>query len=242
MKKSRILMGALALAMVAATVTGCKKENDTRYSCNPKISKWAEKNMESFKSASREQLSELPMSFQKASYLTLNPERRFVLWNEKLEIVKSKWDVPVQVMIEDLQQQMEVDWFSDKPLSEEIYAYLKEWENTMLSQYMDTIDYAISFMQLATEDELEKLMSNSGDHDYSWIEDHLLLKEYEAKGLPGGDYKPDCKCEWNITCGLINAGLCISPSNYCNETYKDCGLLYAFPCKGYCEHHIVEQR
>ncbi len=29
MKKFRILMGALALAMVAATVTGCKKEKET---------------------------------------------------------------------------------------------------------------------------------------------------------------------------------------------------------------------
>lgn len=29
MKKFRILMGALAFAMVAATVTGCKKEKET---------------------------------------------------------------------------------------------------------------------------------------------------------------------------------------------------------------------
>lgn len=241
MKTRRILMGALALAMVAATVIGCKKENDTRYSCNPKISKWAEKNMESFKSASREQLSELPMSFQKASYLTLNPERRFVLWNEKLEIVKSKWDVPVQMMIEDLQQQMEVDWFSDEPLSEEVYAYLKEWENTMLSQHMDTIDYAISFMQLATEEELEEIILNSGNQDYSWIEDCSLLKEYESKAAPGGDYKPNCKCEWNVTCGIINAGSCVETS-FCNSTSSGCGLLYMYSCKGYCENYIVELR
>ena len=234
-------MGAFALAVVAATIFGCKKENDTRYSCDPKISKWAEKNMESFKSASREQLSELPMSFQKASYLTLNPERRFILWNEKLEIVKSKWDVPVQMMIEDLQQQMEVDWFSDEPLSEEANAYLKEWENTMLSQHMDTIDYAISFMQLATEEELEEIILNSGNQDYSWMEDCSLLKEYEAKAAPGGDYKPNCKCEWDVTCGLINAGACVK-TDFCNQTHSGCGLLYMYSCKGYCENYIIEVR
>lgn len=241
MKKKRIVMGALALAVLAATFFACTKETDKRFSCDPKISKWAAKNMKSFETASREQLSELPLSFQKASYLTLDPERRLALWNEKLEIVKRDWHAPVVLMIEDLQQHMRIDWFDGNALANEDYDYLNEWQEVMLRQHMDTIDYAISFMQLATEEELEELFSNSGNHEYSWMEDYSLLEEYE-KAAPGGDYKPNCKCEWNITCGLINAGLCVSPTEYCNETYKDCGLLYAFPCKGYCEYHIVEQR
>lgn len=103
MNKFRIALGAMALVMVVVAVTSCNKERDLKYSCNPKINRWVLKNVESIAAASRQQLAVLPLDFQKASYLTLSPERKYELWNEKLELVKANWDEPVQNMIVDLQ-------------------------------------------------------------------------------------------------------------------------------------------
>jgi len=101
MNKFRIALGAMALVMAVVAVTSCNKERDLKYSCNPKINRWVLKNVESIAAASRQQLAVLPLDFQKASYLTLSPERKYELWNEKLELVKANWDEPVQNMIVD---------------------------------------------------------------------------------------------------------------------------------------------
>ena len=79
MKKFKIVLGAMALVMVVVAVTSCSKEKDLKYSCNPKINRWAMKNIESIATASRQQLAVLPLDFQKASYLTLSPERKYEL-------------------------------------------------------------------------------------------------------------------------------------------------------------------
>lgn len=147
MNKLKITLGAMALVMAVVAVTSCNKERDFKYSCNPKINRWVLKNVESIAAASRQQLAVLPLDFQKASYLTLSPERKYELWNEKLELVKANWDEPVLNMIVDLQNHITIDWFNDT-LQMADFEYLKGWEYQMLSQLMDTVDYAISVVEV----------------------------------------------------------------------------------------------
>lgn len=238
MNKFRIALGAMALVMAVVAVTSCNKERDLKYSCNPKINRWVLKNVESIAAASRQQLAVLPLDFQKASYLTLSPERKYELWNEKLELVKANWDEPVQNMIVDLQNHITIDWFNDT-LQMADFEYLKGWEYQMLSQLMDTVDYAISFMQLASEGELEQMLENPKQFDYSWLNDPSLVNDYSnSKAAPGGNNNLNCKCQWDITCTSLNMGLCLK-DHTCNTTPSGCGLLYMYECKGHCENEIV---
>lgn len=235
--RNKSLFMAILSLLVVITLVSCSKDEKLIYSCNPKINKWVIENLDVIKNASRGQLSELPLPFQKASYMALSPERKFELWNEKLELIKGKWDEPVRVMIEDLQSNMIIDWFNDT-LNAVDYPYLESWEKQMLTLYMDTTDYAICFTQLATEEELERVALHSDQFSYSWVKNSSLVNDYnKTRDVPGGGDKLNCVCNWDITCGLMNAGLCIE-SNNC-EHVVNCGLLCQYPCRGECEYHMV---
>lgn len=85
LKTNPLVVIAIPLLMVAMISVSCTKDKKPTYSCNPKINKWVIENLGAINNASRSQLSELPLPFQKASYQSLSPERKYELWNEKLE-------------------------------------------------------------------------------------------------------------------------------------------------------------
>lgn len=236
--KNNPLVIAIPLLMVAMISVSCTKDKKPTYSCNPKINKWVIENLGVINYASRSQLSELPLPFQKASYQSLSPERKYELWNEKLEYEKNRWDEPIQVMINDLQSNMKIDWFNDT-LYASHYAYLELWEEQMLTMYMDTSEYAFSFMQLATEEELEKVLLHPETISYTWVQNTSPINEYnKTRDVPVGGEQLNCICNWDATCASMNAGLCIK-ENTCNQTPDGCGLLWQYPCKGECENHMV---
>ncbi len=69
---------------------GCEDPEEVLCSCNPEVNNWASKYKSSFSDITRAQLATLPISYKRAVYRTLTPEKQAQLWNEKLDLVIAK--------------------------------------------------------------------------------------------------------------------------------------------------------
>ena len=207
---------------------GCTKEQN-KYSCDPQTNHWAEVNKSVFQTATRQQIATLPLDLSLAAYRTLDPQVRYDLWLEKLDIVYQQWDKPVQDMIDDLRTQLEVSWF-DYTLNERDDEYLNKWENEMLTEWMDSVNYAFCFYMLSTEEEFEKKNYYPEQVDISWVN---IPKELLSKDVPGGGSNSPlrCNCEWQATC--VPDMSC--SNSHCEQQPSGCKLLYLYPCTRMCE-------
>jgi hypothetical protein len=216
------------LSMVA-----CKKEK--QFSCDPEINSWAKENADRFQVITREQLATLPIELAQAAYRTLSPEKKFELWNEKFDIVYTQWDAPVRKMIDDARTHMSIIWFD--PESGAIDKdYLESWENIMLTEWMDSTNYYLSFCTIYTEEELNALEYSSGNRDLSWVKVPSKLKEkyLSSKTQPGDGGSKVCTCKYNFSCGADET----CTDHDCNHTIEGCGWAWLESCQKKCEPKI----
>ena len=204
------------------------------YSCDPTINEWVSKNKSSFQDISREQMGLLPMGLQKSVFRSLSPEKQWQLWADKFNIVRDQWDAPVQKVVDLVLNTMDVSWYS-QPLSDDKLLFVKEVEDELLTNPMDSIDYVINFCLLSTEEELMELR-NPGEIDYSWITFPKEIKITDfSKDVPGGgSVLLDCKCEWDVSCLWSSSG-CIK-NGKCRKTDTGCGFGFTKPCTGTCSN------
>ncbi len=233
MKTKKYIIAAILLVVaVAATVLmGCKKEK-LEYSCNPEIDKWAKKNAELFASASREQVAMLPLEYQQAAFRTLSPLRKYRIWKEKMTIIRSNWDEPVQFKIDEILKEFDSSWYVSKQDLEKHVDFIKKWEDDMLRHYLDTTDYVINFYLLATPEEIDVYLNYPETIDYSWV----IFPREHSKDVPGGNQstKTKCMCSTNISCSLFGNGTCTNTE--CEQTSGGCGLFGAFDCRKDCTY------
>lgn len=219
-----IIMGFISLV-------SCKKEK--QFSCDPEINRWAKENAGRFQDITREKLATLPLALAQAAYRTLPPEKKFELWNEKLDIVYSLWDAPVREMIDDMRTHLSVDWF-DPNTGAIDHDYINVWEKTMLTEWMDTTNYVLSFCMIYTEKELDVIEKSSVQVEYSWanVPSELTEKYQSAKAPPGGGGGTGpCKCKWHSYCS--KGEKCIDDN--CNKTLEGCGWGWLEPCYKICQ-------
>ena len=105
-----------------------------------------------------------------------------------------------------------------------------QWEYFIENEY-DSLEFVISFVNIATEKEINQLLFHSESIDYSWLPESSILKE-----APGGGGADDCDCAWDISCSFINMGFC--EDSECDHTSSGCGLLWLSPCENRCDGEI----
>lgn len=218
------------------TLLSCKKEK--QFSCDPEIHIWAKENFERFQDITREQLATLPVPLAQAAYRTLTPEKKFEFWNEKLDIVYSQWDMPVREMMDDMRSHMSVSWF-DPELGIMDKDYIKSWENTMLTEWMDSTNFFLNFCMIYTEEELDRLEYSSSNGECSWANvSSELMGKYRLSMAPpgGGEGLTACDCEWDSYCRRKERGSCNNPN--CNRTLEGCGYAWLSPCTKTCDRVI----
>lgn len=237
MKTRKCFIAALLMmvAVVAVVLGSCKKE-EPEYSCNPVINDWAVQNAELFETATRKQIATLPSPLLHAAYNTLTPQRKYDLWQEKFSIEGSIWGDSLQEKIMLLANAFSVSWYDESEKCDCDYDFLEQWENDILTNYLDTIDYVIAFYMLSTIDEIYELNDQPESVDLSWanIPENILTKN-ESKGTREAEYPPDqnnCNCRTNLACfGNPMGGRCVKGN--CNKRRR-CGLGGVFECTGEC--------
>ena len=211
------------------SMTSCKKE--MQFSCDPEIHRWAKENTDRFQEITREQLATLPLPLAQAAYRTLTPEKKFEFWNEKFDIVYSQWDAPVREMIDDMRSHITVSWFNPN-LGAVDKDYIDSWENIMLTEWMDSTNYNLSFCLIYTEDEFYALENSSGDRDCSWanVPSGLMEKYMPSQKSPRDSGVGTCTCLWNSSCP--KGEKCKSPN--CHKTLEGCGFAWLSRCTKIC--------
>lgn len=223
-RKSMFVLFIGMLSMVS-----CKKEK--QFSCDLEIHNWAKENTGRFQEITREQLATLPLPLAQAAYRTLTPEKKFEFWNEKFDIVYSQWDAPVREMIDDMRTHMSITWFNPD-LGAIDKDYIDSWENTMLTEWMDSTDYYLSFCLIYTEDELNALESSLGNRDCTWakVPSELMEKYLPSQKSPRDSGGGTCFCKWNSSCP---EGEKCKGTN-CTKTIEGCGFAWLSSCTKIC--------
>jgi len=231
-RKSMFVLSFLGLLCIVS----CKKEK--QFSCDPEIDSWAKENVVRFQEITREQLATLPIQLAQAAYRTLTPEKKFEFWQEKFDIVYSKWDAPVREMIDDMRSHMSVAWF-DPELGVIDRDYINSWENVMLTEWMDSTYYHLSFCMIYTEEELNALEYSTGNSNSSWanVPSELMAKYLPSNTKSGGGGAGACYCEWDSTCREEDEK-CIDPN--CHRTIEGCGFAWLSPCTKICAKEEID--
>lgn len=230
-RKSMFVLSFVGLICIVS----CKKEK--QFSCDPEIDSWAKENVVRFQEITREQLATLPIPLAQAAYRTLTPEKKFEFWQEKLDIVYSKWDAPVREMIDDMRSHMSITWF-DPDMGAIEKDYINFWESTMLTEWMDSTNYYLNFCMIYTEEELNTLEYSTGSSNFSWanVPSELMAKYLPSNTKSGGGGTGACYCEWDSTCREDEK--CIGTN--CNRTIEGCGFAWLSPCTKICAKEEID--
>ena len=78
----------LVLSIVILLFASCKKQD--LYSCNSEVNDWAAINQYEYYNAPRAEIIALPLTLQRAIYVSLPSEKKLTLWLEKRQILKKR--------------------------------------------------------------------------------------------------------------------------------------------------------
>lgn len=77
----------LVVLLTFAFILGACKKEETVYSCDPEINKYAIENMGINQQITRKELSNLPFEYQNAVFLSLTYQNRLRIFKEKIDLV-----------------------------------------------------------------------------------------------------------------------------------------------------------
>ncbi|HEY9114685.1 MAG TPA: bacteriocin fulvocin C-related protein [Bacteroidales bacterium] len=234
MKKTVIFFWVFVLFMFF--FQSCKKEN--KYSCSQDINDWVTTYKSGFADITREQLASLPIGYQIAVYRSFSSLKKYEIWNEKLNLVKTQeWDELMQNKINELDNVLKPEIFTNDDGSNQkeiVLTILDNWQTSVLGELrMDSLDYFISFYTIMTEDEISMLVNNPEAIDYSWLKGG---DEITMEPGPGGGGAHDCVCSWSMGCSIFMNSAC-DETITCNQV-DGCGFFFLYKCKGMCEENL----
>lgn len=224
-KQIYLVLGLLFLVLIQ----GCEKSSE-QFSCDEQVHDWTVKNLAVLENMNRAELATLPFAYQRAALRAFAPEKKYEIWNEKLDIVLAQqWDDDELLLIQELEKNLIPDFFSQSNM-QQTHLYLNDWANRMFQETnMDSITFVLSFMHICTFEEIELLLYPPQNESISGEDGSGGQRVPDP---PGPVYSEDCDCDWDITCSLINMGLC--NNDKCNTTIQGCGLFWMYSCKNRC--------
>lgn len=188
-----------------------------------------------------QELVTLPVKYQKAVYESLPSQKKFMIWEEKIDsVLLLPWDTVTKSKILDLKNHLQLVNFSrDRltPPTARLQNYLDSWEDDILSNHrMDSVQFIIHFCTFMTFNELDRLVYHPETIDITWVESNDDIKDILLTPFGGGGSQTstiDCQCRYDIYCNVFLSDDCASPTGGCGST-NDCGLLGQSACKGVC--------
>ena len=216
--KKQLNLSILIIALIAITVTGCKK-NEEIYACDPITNAWVKSNLETIRTMNRQDLLQLDMEKQIPAFRAFTPKQRYDCLVDKLEQVKSlEWTDKEFAHICLLTESMQLEWFEDnfrKNNFEKINNFLNKWVN----------DGYVYFGW--TKDEIGRMVACLYDIDME--DESVVLKTGPSIGI---GISPICTCSktsdwcsWGEKCKNIG----------CDTRSWGCGTLLIFECDGRCD-------
>ena len=129
----------LVLSIVILLFASCKKQD--LYSCNSEVNDWAAINQYEYYNAPRAEIIALPLTLQRAIYVSLPSEKKLTLWLEKRQILKK--EIGTLLTYEEYQEIEQLfdflcpDHFDINNMIkyQEFLSYTKEWEAMMRNDY-----------------------------------------------------------------------------------------------------------
>lgn len=240
MKKIDFHLSIIIITSLLMFLLSCNKGDDIQYSCDQKVDEFAKKYKSVLSNITREQLVQLPTSYQKAVVLTLTPERRMNLWKEKLQIVMEQNDDPaLHNRIQELYNHLSIEDYDRLPTDpprETTLDFVAAWENDVLgNQLMDSVNFIVNYCTLMTLEELDILVYHPETIDLSWFEGYDDLPSIDGPGGGGGG-GIDCECRYDIYCSILGMRECINGN--CNPVWN-CGVTGTSKCNGLCPESTV---
>lgn len=218
----------ISVLVLTILVLGCEK-NEERFSCDEQVHNWTSDHAKSLEDLNRSELATLPFIYQKAAFRSFSPQKKCEIWIEKINLVLSQeWTNDQRMLINEVKRNLTPNLF-DPANTASTLNNTHTWINRAFEIGMDSVTVVVNFFHIATMDEIEKLVKNPEEFDYSWIEGGDALKEEPD---PPPTYGVDCDCDWDTSCSLINMGLCNLTA--CDETSSGCGFLWLYSCENRC--------
>ncbi len=200
MKKLTLLFGFILLFSSCNTKEEC-------YSCNADIDAWVKENKTELMSMDREELSKLDLSRQRAALRMFSPERKKLLWTEKLtEVLQTPFSNDEKKYLKYAENVLKTHSFK-KPFTEKESKEILDWMEQGKLKFGWTNEFLFnSFF----------IVGNSHDNQRINPEEPL----------------DDCSCRYSISCFPIGRGC---DYNDCSDTNDGCGFFGNSECKGICQ-------
>lgn len=200
--------------MFFSLLLSCNDTEDICYSCDEELNKWAIENTQRIAKMSRKDISNYPLSKQRAAFRVMSPEKKESIWMDKIDnlktIYKDKDDLDIINYVTNVIKEFDL------------------YDNSLSDQkYLDIDESLDKLLEKAGWTKLEKIYA------FGRIDDMINTSNREfIEGDPDyGDGK-DCHCRWGAWCtGTDN---CDTKSK-CEDTMAGCGFLWAQSCTGYCQ-------
>jgi len=195
------------------TTTSCN-ESEECYSCDPAIDSWAKENKLQIINFERTEIATYSHAKQKAILAVLSPERKKILWQEKMNHILTL-DLPKEEIIylkwyAEVSKSFNYKEPTSKELSKEMY------EKTIKG--MDQFGWSRKFVYQA--------FFILGNVDSNIEETQSLLRPV--------DEEVACDCMYSMGCGLVSGSCNKYVECSEKESNDDCGFLGNSECDGIC--------
>ena len=217
MKKNLTLL-ILIIALIATTVTGCKKMEEI-YACDPVTNEWVKSNLQTIQQMNRQDLLQLEQEKQIPAFRAFTPEQKYDCWMDKLEQVKSlEWTEKEISHICLLAESMKLEWFEKNFMKnnfDKINIFLNKWVND-------------GFLYFGwTKDEVGRMVACL--YDVEMEDENVILRVGIGGGTIGVEARCTCSqtsdwCFWGEKCRNIS----------CSGGGIGCGTLWLYQCDGSC--------
>ncbi|HOX76650.1 MAG TPA: bacteriocin fulvocin C-related protein [Bacteroidales bacterium] len=214
--KLRIRMEVfLTCSILVSILTNCSQES--KYSCDEEVNQWVKYHLKDLQDITRTELAGYPFNYQVAIFRSLDAYKKSEIWIEKVDSIQLyNWPQNLYPYIDSLKTRIQADFFEAENATSS-KAYCSTLLSYILSlQGIDTSQVVCSFYTIMTISEIEQGV-------------------YAQQPGP-----QNCVCNWDITCSILNAGLCEDGLDGCMATDDGCGFLYMYSCEGDCTDMVVK--
>lgn len=207
------------MSFIILFVLGCSEEEKC-YSCDPEIDTWVKKNINEIVNFDRAKIATFSHSKQKAILGALSPDRKKVLWQEKVDYLL---DLDLTK-----EEKVYIDWYAD---AFKKFNYNMPIDKKLEKEMYDKLISGIKTFNWSNEF-VYKAFFVLGD-----IQENLLKPSESSMAFAGGGSSCNCMYDlgcsgWNNSCGNVTCG---------DNSATDCGFFGGSDCTGICDADYEEE-
>ncbi|MCB0450970.1 MAG: bacteriocin fulvocin C-related protein [Confluentibacter sp.] len=215
-----IIQRLLYLSFTVAVIS-CSTNDEVCYSCNESVNEWAHENIVSIQAMDRQAIVSLPGEKQRAAFRVQTPEKRKLLWKNKLSQLlneaKSKEEEKLILFVDNFASKLS---FDRELTDREYYDFEKE-----LLPLVEKSGWTKSEMVYA----FGTLQNGKKKIKNDFFAKNSSIKKLSLNLVANAEEDPDCNCKWGW-CG--DGSDC--EDDDCEETNLGCGAIWLGSCTKIC--------